>query len=374
MQALQVSLTSYRLPLLIPALSEGSRTSGTLRVERGKIRRDFQIRDGHLVAASSTAPWEHLSQVLCDLRILDTTRAAEAFAQAEAEDAPLAQWLLDKGIVESARLMEALEHKAREALFDCYTWDSGDLWFQPDDVAPRGLDLKLKLMALHRDGEARLREWKAFREVLPSPETTFRVERQHLRFSGTAEERAIVDAAELGATVQDLLGMSREGPTAAARRVLHLFHRGALVPWKQASALSQVAAVDAQLRRAREMLKNGDCDRAAEIALRVLDQTPTPEAHELFREAETHAAKKLAKRVEELEGRLNFMPIPHPPPPELTSDDLYLHARLRGAPNLAEALRQSAMGEVAAARSLFRLMDCGAVTAAAAPKKARSGT
>lgn len=374
MQALQVSLTSYRMPLLIPALSDGSRTSGTLRVERGKIRREFELRDGNLVAASSSAPWEHLSQVLCDLRILDTTRAAEAFAQAEAEDAPLGQWLLDHRVVERPRLLEALAHKAREALFDCYTWDSGDLWFQPGEVAPRGLDLKLKLMTLHRDGEARLREWKAFREVLPSPETTFRVERQHLRFSGTAEERAIIDAAELGATVQDLLGMSREGPMAVARRVLHLFHRGALVPWKQASALSQVAAVDAQLRRARELLKAGDCDRAAEIALRVLDQTPTPEAHDVFREAEAHAAKKLAKRVEELEGRLNFLPIPNPPPPELTSDDLYLHTKLRGTPSLSEALRHSAMGEVAAARSLFRLMDCGAVTAAAAPKQARSGT
>src|SRR5689334_8930104 len=97
MQALQVSLTSYRMPLLIPALSEGSHTSGSLRVERGKISREFQLRDGHLVAASSSAPWEHLSQVLCDLRILDTARAAECFAKAEAAGAPLAQWLLDQG-------------------------------------------------------------------------------------------------------------------------------------------------------------------------------------------------------------------------------------------------------------------------------------
>src|SRR5262245_43523094 len=163
MQAIQVSLTSYRMPLLIPALSEGAHASGTLRVERGKVRRDFELRDGSLVAASSTAPWEHLSQVLCDLRILDTARAAEAFAASEAEDLPLAQWLMDRGMVEKPRLLEALEHKAREALFDCYTWDSGDLWFQPGEVAPRGLDLKLQLMALHRDGLARLREWKAFR-------------------------------------------------------------------------------------------------------------------------------------------------------------------------------------------------------------------
>ncbi|HVE83884.1 MAG TPA: hypothetical protein VND93_13590, partial [Myxococcales bacterium] len=107
-------------------------------------------------------------------------------------------------------------------------------------------------------------------------------------------------------------------------------------------------------------------ERAAEIALRVVDQTPTEEAHELYREAEAHAAKKVFQRVEALEGRLTFLPLPHPPPPELTSDDLYLYVKLRGAPSLAEALRQSAMGELAAARSLFRLMDCGAVVAAAA--------
>src|SRR5437868_14594800 len=110
MQALQVSLTRYRLPLLIPALSEGSRASGTLKVERGKIRRDFHLREGLLVGASSTAPWEHLSQVLCDLRILDTARAADAFAQAEAENAALGQWLLDNRVVERPRLLEALEH------------------------------------------------------------------------------------------------------------------------------------------------------------------------------------------------------------------------------------------------------------------------
>lgn len=366
MQALQVSLTSYRMPLLIPALSEGSRTSGTVMVERGKVRREFFLRDGHLIAEGSTAPWEHLSQVLCDLRILDAARAAEAFAAAEARSVPLGQYLLESGTVDKPRLLEALEHKAREALFDCYTWDSGDLWFQPGEVAPRGLELNLKLMALHRDGLARLREWQAFREVLPSPDTTFRVERQHLRFGGTPEERAIVDAAEMGATVQDLLGMSREGPVFAARRVLQLYHRGALVPWKQAGALSQVAAVEAQLRRARDFLMKGDPERAAEIALRVVDQTPTWEAHELYREAEAHAAKKIALKVARLEGRLAFQPLPQPPPPELTSDDLYLYTKLRGAPNLAEALRQSAMGELAAARSLFRLIDCGAVIARAA--------
>src|SRR6185295_7084638 len=158
----------------------------------------FVFRDGHLIAESSNVPQEHLSQVLANLKILDPTRAAEAYLGAEACGVPLGTYLLDTGLLEPPRLIEALEHKGREAFFDCYHWDSGDLWFQPGVVGSPGLEMKVKLMTLHRDGLARIREWKTFRESLPSNEATFRVERQKLKFGGSSEEKAILDAADAG--------------------------------------------------------------------------------------------------------------------------------------------------------------------------------
>ena len=48
--------------------------------------------------------------------------------------------------------------------------------------------------------------------------------------------------------------------------------------------------------------------------------------------------------------------------PELTSDDLYLYSKLKGAPSVVDAVRRASAGELAAARSLFRLISCGVIT------------
>jgi hypothetical protein len=60
-----------------------------------------------------------------------------------------------------------------------------------------------------------------------------------------------------------------------------------------------------------------------------------------------------------LDGRLYFESLPRPTPPSLTADDLYLYAKLRGSRSVREVLRNTAMGELSAYRSLRRLMDAG---------------
>lgn len=357
--SIQVSLTSYRLSLLMPALCEGSRTTGRLMVERGKVRRRFVFRDGYLISEGSTVPAEHLAQVLANLRILDPERAAEAYAEAERRRQPLGAYLVERGLVDKPRLLEAMQHKAREALFDCYTWSSGDLWFQPRDVVPQKIELRIKPMELHRDALARMREWKAFRDALPDPDATFRVERRHVRFGGTKEEQTLLDAAESGATLEALLGVGGTSSLSVARLILQLYQRGALVPWAQVGSQFERPQLEQELMWIQSQMTRGNYEQAAEGALKLMEHAP--EAHELFREAEAHLAKAMAKRVAELEGQVQCEPLPRPAPPELTVDDLYVYLKLKDARSLREALKASAMGEQAATRCLFRLMDAGVV-------------
>src|SRR4051812_5364450 len=163
------SLAHYRLSLLVPALFEGKKpVSGTLRLERGATRREFLIQEGSVVAAISNEPGEHLAQILVNLKILDPARAAAAFEAANRARLPLGTFLLERNFVELPRLLEALEHKARECFFDCYEWQSGEVEFNPEGLETfRGAALRLRLGPLHRDAMARLREWKAFYEVFP---------------------------------------------------------------------------------------------------------------------------------------------------------------------------------------------------------------
>jgi Domain of unknown function (DUF4388) len=361
LEAFQVRLGNYRLAKLMPALCEGAHVSGTLMLERGRTKREFTFRDGDLVTAASSSPREHLSQVLTDLGILDAGTAASAFAAAEAAHLPFAQHLLRAGLVPRERLLEALEHKARECLFDCYAWESGDLWFLPRRSPYFGVEMRLPLAALHRDALARLEEWNEFRVQLPDLKATFEVKPAAVPPGLAPEAQALLAEAASGKRLQELLELSRESTLVVARRLLELYRLGALLPAREPPRPPQ-GDMEAELEEARRALSAGDYERAVEVSLKALSRTNALEAHELYRFAEVHLARHLGRQVAALEGRLSFRPVPVPPPPELTSDDLYLYSKLKGAPSVVEAVRRSSAGELAGARSLFRLISCGVIT------------
>ena len=191
MESFHVNLANYRLSFLMPAMFEGRLLGGMLHLERGAQVRTFAFRDGCLVAASSSDPAEHLAQVLADLKVLDAQLAASAFETAHAANQPLGELLVERGLVDKARLLGVLEHKARESFFDCYTWEAGELSFSPEVPEPRGVELELQVGPLHRDALASLREWKAFRAAFPDPGVTFDVCRQRMTASGSRAEEAL---------------------------------------------------------------------------------------------------------------------------------------------------------------------------------------
>ena len=360
LEAFQVRLGNYRVTKLMPALCEGAHVSGTLMLERGRVKREFTFRDGDLISAASSSPREHLSQVLTDMGILDAGVAAAQFAAAEAQGRPFAQHLLRAGLVPRERLLEALEYKARECLFDCYTWESGDLWFLPRRLPYSGVEIRINLSALHRDAMARLQEWNEFRAQLPDLSTTLQVNPGAAPPDAGPEAQALLAAAASGESLQALLETSRETTMVVARRLLELYRLGALTPVKEPPRASRDGA-EVELREVQRLIGAGDYERAVEAALQALSRTNAPEAHEMYRNAEVHLARQLGQRVATLEGRLSFRPLPAPPPPELTSDDLYLYAKLKGAPSVVDTVRHAAAGELAAARSLFRLISCGVI-------------
>jgi hypothetical protein len=125
-------------------------------LERGPVQRTFFVERGFLYSEASSLSTEHLSQVLANLKLLDATRSAHAFAEAEQRQVPFGQYLLDQGHVDATRLQDALEHKAKQAFFDCYCWESGAFEFAPGERREgRGVPLKLSLALLHREAMTR---------------------------------------------------------------------------------------------------------------------------------------------------------------------------------------------------------------------------
>lgn len=357
------NLSNYRLPLVVPALFDKKLLTGTLRVRRGATERAFSFRDGHLVAASSNEPREHLAQVLSDLKILDLQRSAAAFEAAHAAKVPLGAFLLERSFVDRARLTEALSHKAREGFFDCYGWESGEMEIRYDEVPPAdGVELRLPLGALHRDGLARLREWRTFREVFPNTDCSFRVHRHMAVDWRSEQEEALLTLAEGGASLGELLAAAPEGQLFAARRVLQLYRRGVLSPRSpHGPVVGEAADVTRLVGMTRQLLSEGQFEAAAAVAAQALESAPVPEACALYREAEVRMALAVSDELLSLEGRLEFMALPRPVPPQLTADDLYVYSLLRAARSLRDALCAAAMGELAAYRSIRKLVGAGLI-------------
>ncbi|MET0406002.1 MAG: DUF4388 domain-containing protein, partial [Cystobacter sp.] len=312
------NLASYGLSLLMPAFVDTAGVQGTLRVERGAVRRQFFVRDGHLVGESSTEPREHLGQVLARLRILDAARAAMAFEAAETARMPFGTFVVERGLVERSRLLEAMEHKAREALFDSYGWQSGEVEFIPG-LPPLGRAVELPRMALrelHRDAMTRQREWKVFWTLFAGPATTFAVCREFALDAASAAEEQLLRMAEQGVTLGTLLAASPEGAVHGARWVLRLYRRGALLPRQtQGSRRDETSALAELLEQARRRVEAGQYEEAVAVAAQALERAPIPEAHALYREAEVRLMVALSDEVLALDGRLIFEPLPPPTPP-----------------------------------------------------------
>ncbi|WP_224240761.1 DUF4388 domain-containing protein [Hyalangium gracile] len=362
MEHFKGSLTHYSMDVVIPALLS-RKAVGTLRLERGSAIRYFFFQGGFLVGEGSNTPSEHLSQMLVDLGILDAPRAALAYEAAELANMPYGAYLVRQQFVEMQRMLEVLEHKAREAFFDCYNWDSGEVEFNlqlPSLV--HAVELKLPLTSLHRDALARRREWKMFRDIFPGMDTTFRVFREHAVGHFSEEESILMKRAEEGAMLAELLASGKESRIFVARRLLHLYRRGVLAPQRARGPSMGESLQEAELlEAARNFLDEGKYEHAIAVVEQVLEKGPVPEAHALYREAEVKLTLALCDELFAMDGRLVFEPLPRPLPTSLTADDLYLYSKLRGSTTIRKALSTAAMGEAAAARSVHRLLATGLI-------------
>jgi hypothetical protein len=356
------NLAHHRLSFLMPALFEGQPPTGALTVSRGSVRRTFWVSQGFLVAESSNVPREHLGQVLVDLRVLPAAKAAAAFEASERERRPFGTFLLERSFLDRPRLLEALEHKAREAIFDSYRWEAGDFEFCPGEVPASGqIALGVRLGTLHRDALARAREWASFHDVFPDPATRFHVFHHFAADWSSPEDDALLLLAERGAAVAELIASGGESGLSNARRLLRLYRRGALAPRTGGPKVGEAIRAHELLARAFANYARGEFETAAALATEALDQAPLPEAHALFREAELRIALSVSDRLVDLEGRLTFQPLPRELPASLTTDDLYVYSRLKSARSLREAIRTAPMGELAAFRALEHLMRTGIV-------------
>jgi hypothetical protein len=312
---------------------------------------------------ASNVPAEHLTGQLERLRLIDAATGAQAYLEAERRGAWLGEVLLERGVVARRRLEEIMTFKARESIFDCYEWDSGELEWRPGTCEVPKLALDLDLRQLHREALERRATWCNFWNAMGSRETTFEVSMSLLEGLASAEEIALARAAARGTPLAELLAQGVEGRLAAGQRLMHLFHQGVLVPHGATRDARSTERAMQLLSEAYGHFHAGRFEAAAAAAGRVLDHAPVPEAHTLFREAEARATQALDSELAHWDGRLQAKDFEHRGE-DVTCEQLYLHARLSEGHPPSLVLRSAPMGQLHAHRAVRRLLDLGAVVLA----------
>jgi CheY-like chemotaxis protein len=108
--------------------------TGTLSLVRGKVRKDFYVRGGRVVAADSNLRQEALGTLLCAKGIIDEGQLNYLLSETKARGHKMGAVLVELGWMSPDEVLQCLAAQARKRIADCLRWDEGEYTFTGDDT------------------------------------------------------------------------------------------------------------------------------------------------------------------------------------------------------------------------------------------------
>lgn len=124
------SLADRRPPRLLLELWE-KKTTGTLTLQRGKVKKDIALVHGTPVAATSNLRTETLGHFLVARGVIDDARHQQALKRAQESQERLGQSLVELGFITDAELMQQLGAQMRAKIANVLRWKDGDWMLTP---------------------------------------------------------------------------------------------------------------------------------------------------------------------------------------------------------------------------------------------------
>ena len=132
------SLAEQRPPRLLLDLWE-KKTTGTLTLQRGKVKKEIALVHGTPVTASSNLRTETLGHFLVARGVLDEGRHQQALKRAQESQERLGNALVALGFITDADLMKQLGAQMRAKITNLLRWRDGDWMLTPGPPPPAPL-------------------------------------------------------------------------------------------------------------------------------------------------------------------------------------------------------------------------------------------
>ncbi|MBS1149568.1 MAG: hypothetical protein H6Q89_1266 [Myxococcaceae bacterium] len=353
--------------------------SGVLSLQRDVVRKQVILVNGEAINASSNEPREYLGQFLINLGKITEDQFNRAYVTQRETKVFLGQILVMIGAVSEDQVRNALSLKMRETLLEAYQWTTGTFAFEAEkkpDI-PQGLELKIPLSEIHKEGEFRETVWDAIRSVFPRGSCTLKLHRARLAeepAAGSLDEK-LCALIEGGHTIDELV-LALHATDFFLYQRLYALHRleavtvenldGALdiemASMFETPAIVEGASLAQTMEQARTALAAGEYREALAAARQANELGPSSETQALIQQTEAtwlatlRAEFMVGKRVPLLKlppSKLKAMP--------LTAPERYLLSRFDGKRDLPTIVNVSPLRELEALAHFQRFLEQGLV-------------
>ncbi len=163
------TLNTMPLPDLLQWLG-GVRKTGTLQVERNRVRKWILMQDGRIVGCSSDDPPERLGQFLLSRGKITEDQLRIALAAQDGSDKHLGKIFIEMGALTPEDLSAHLEAKAEETIYSVFDWDDAVFRFHEELAHNDNIfRVELRVEDVLLRGMKRYDDLKRVREVLHDP-------------------------------------------------------------------------------------------------------------------------------------------------------------------------------------------------------------
>ena len=333
--ALQGSLQTMSVPDLLQFLAVGRKT-GLLKFSHGKVVKGIYFESGVIIGSSTNDPKEYLGQVLIHYGKIDEaqlqaamevqrtktvqspsnvqspksnvqsplpSREVNAATGGRAAGVPsqtrrrLGQILVDEGIITDAEVVQVLEIRTLDIIYDLFIWKEGQFEFCVEDPLPPDFTrVHVEPNRVIMEGVYRADELARYRTLIPSDRTVMELGAGWTSTLGIGKTtRQLLYFLEKRMSVAEICYNMHSSPFEVYAQLYDLVQKGlahvagelpeSVDPVSQMADLPEAASD--LLLIARDELNNDDAERALSIIHTVLRREPkNAEAHTLLLEAE----------------------------------------------------------------------------------------
>jgi hypothetical protein len=172
--SLSGKIQTMPLPDILQFIGLGRKT-GVLRVVDGRSEKELVFDGGFAVWCSSNNPKEYLGQHLLARTSLTEADLEAAFRKQRSEQRPLGEVLVASGKIGADELERVLHRKIEDAMYELFTWASGDFSFSESELSPDRVPLRIQLPweSLIMEGARRSDEMAVIRTRIPNDSVRF---------------------------------------------------------------------------------------------------------------------------------------------------------------------------------------------------------